>query len=159
MPDSWFEDFDVVVVDEVHLAKAKSISSILEKMVNTKYRFGFTGTLDDVQVHQLVIEGLLGPVKQFIRTKELIDKQYLADLQIKCIMLKYSDETRKYLAAKKNSDYQKEIDFIVSNEKRNDFIVKLALSLKGNTLILFNTIEHGENIFRKIKHRIVTGKQ
>ena len=44
---SFYAQFDVAMVDECHLAKAASISGIMEKCVNTKYRIGATGTIDE----------------------------------------------------------------------------------------------------------------
>lgn len=142
MPKAWFQKFDVVVVDEAHLAKAKSITGIMEKMPDTKYRYGFTGTLDDTQTHKLVLEGLFGMVYQVTQTKTLIDDNTLAGFDIKAVVLQYPDHVRKLVKGKK---YQDEIDFIVRNESRNKFIRNLAWSLKGNTLILFQFVEkHGK---------------
>ena len=45
-PKSWFADFDVFYGDEAHLFKAKSLTTLMNKCVNTKYRIGTTGTLD-----------------------------------------------------------------------------------------------------------------
>ena len=70
-PNDWFDQFDVVIGDEAHLYKAKSLTKIMEKLKNTKYRFGFTGTLDGSQTHKLVLEGLFGPVFQPVTTKNL----------------------------------------------------------------------------------------
>ena len=70
----YFEQFDVVIGDEAHLFKAASLASIMSKLHRCRYRFGFTGTLDGTQTHRLVLEGLFGKSKQFITTKELIDK-------------------------------------------------------------------------------------
>ena len=40
--------------------------------------------------------------------------------------------------------YQEEMDYLVSNDARNIFIVNLVRSLKGNTLVLFQYVEkHG----------------
>jgi len=142
MPKSYFDKFDAVLVDEAHLAKAKSITKILEKMPEAKYRYGFTGTLDESQTHELVLTGLFGPVYQVTQTKKLIDDNTLADFKIKAISLQYPDETRKI---NKNKNYQEEIDWIVKNESRNKFIRNLAWSLPGNTLILFQFVEkHGK---------------
>lgn len=142
MPKDWFEKFDVVIVDEAHLAKAKSLTKILEKMPTTEYRYGFTGTLDDTQTHELVLTGLFGPVYKVTETKKLIDDNTLADFNIKAITLQYSDDTRKI---NKNKSYQEEIDWIVKNEARNKFIRNLAWSLPGNTLVLFQYVEkHGK---------------
>lgn len=150
----WLDQFEMVIVDEAHQAKAKSLTFILETMVNTQYRFGTTGTLDDTQVHKLVIEGLTGPTYKVTETKELIDQKYLADLHIKCIMLRYEDDQRRFLAKKENSAYKDEIKFLISNNKRNEYIANLALSLKGNTLILYQYVDkHGEILYNIINRK------
>lgn len=137
----YFEKFDVVIGDEAHLFKAKSLTNILEKTPHIKYRYGFTGTLDGTQTHKLVLEGLFGPVYQVTKTKELMDNNTLAEFNIKSLILGYPDDVRKL---NKNRTYQEEIDWIVRNEKRNKFIRNLAWSLEGNTLILFQFVEkHG----------------
>jgi len=138
----WFSKFDMVVVDEAHLAKAKSITGIMEKMPDCKYRYGLTGTLDGTQTHKLVLEGLFGAVFDVVKTKTLIDDKTLADFKIKSVVLSYPDAIRK---ANTGKTYQEEIDWIVRNESRNRFIRNLAWSLPGNTLILFQFVEkHGK---------------
>jgi len=150
MPKAWFEQFEAIFVDEAHLAKAKSITGIMEKAPNIKYRYGFTGTLDDSQTHKLVLEGLFGQVYQVTQTKKLIEDNTLAEFDIQAIVLGYSDATRKI---NKNKDYQDEIDWIVRNESRNKFIRNLAWSLKGNTLILFQFVEkHGKVLDPLLQH-------
>ena len=74
LPDEYFEKFDFVIGDEAHNFKAQSLTSILTNCVNAKYRIGMTGTLDGTKTHKLVLEGLFGKARQFITTKELIDK-------------------------------------------------------------------------------------
>lgn len=138
----WFSKFDMVVIDEAHLAKAKSITGIMEKMPDCKYRYGLTGTLDGTQTHKLVLEGLFGAVFDVVKTKTLIDDKTLADFKIKSVVLSYPDVIRK---ANTGKTYQEEIDWIVRNESRNRFIRNLAWSLPGNTLILFQFVEkHGK---------------
>lgn len=138
----WYEKFDVVIGDEAHLFKAKSLTKILEKTPHIQYRYGFTGTLDDSLTHKLVLQGLFGNVYKVTETKKLIDEKTLADFTIKALVLSYSPESRKI---NKSKTYQEEIDWIVCNEARNKFIRNLAWSLKGNTLILFQYVEkHGK---------------
>ena len=138
----WYEKFDVVVGDEAHLFKAKSLISVLEKMVDCKYRYGFTGTLDGSQTHKLVLEGLFGAVYEVTTTKKLIEDNTLAEFGITAITLQYPDAIRKL---NKGKTYQEEIDWIVTNESRNKYIRNLAHSLQGNTLILFQFVEkHGK---------------
>tara|TARA_R110000824_G_scaffold49838_27_gene139749 strand:+ start:2053 stop:3519 length:1467 start_codon:yes stop_codon:yes gene_type:complete len=151
MPKKYFAQYDVVIGDECHLFKAKSLTSIMTKLLNAKYRFGTTGTLDDTQTHQLVLEGLFGRVKKVTTTKELIDKKQLAEFKIKAITLHYPIESAKELSRKK---YQDEIDFLVSNPKRNNFIRNLAVSLNGNTLVLFQYVEkHGKVLYDLIRDK------
>ena len=57
----FFVDYDVVIGDEAHLFKSKSLISIMTKLADAKYRYGFTGTLDGTQTHKWVLEGLFGP--------------------------------------------------------------------------------------------------
>ena len=138
----WFAKFDVVIGDEAHLFKAKSLVSVLEKMPECKYRYGFTGTLDGSQTHKLVLEGIFGSVYEVTRSKKLIDDGTLAEFGITAIVLQYPDEIRKL---NKGKTYQEEIDWIVTNESRNKYIKNLAHSLQGNTLILFQFVEkHGK---------------
>ena len=142
-PNDWFDQFDVVIGDEAHLYKAKSLTKIMEKLKNTKYRFGFTGTLDGSQTHKLVLEGLFGPVFQPVTTKKLIDDKHLADFLIKCITLKYPQDICKRV---KDMKYQDEIDFITTYEPRNKFISRVCEAQEGNTLVLFHLIDHGKTI-------------
>ena len=142
LPQSYFEQYDVIVGDEAHLFKSKSLVSIMTKLGACKYRFGFTGTLDGTQTHRLVLEGLFGAAKQITTTSDLIEQKHLADFSIKAILLRYPEDTRKLI---KTFDYKDEIDWIVTNPQRNKFIKNLALSLKGNTLLLFQFVEkHGK---------------
>jgi len=138
----WFDQFDAVIFDECHQAKAESINLIGQKMTKAWFRIGTTGTLDQAQAHRLSIEGILGPAVQFIQTKNLMNKGLLATLGIDCILLKYSEEEKQSLNKQR---YPDELKWIVANEKRNEFIKNLAISTKGNTLILFNYVEiHGK---------------
>jgi superfamily II DNA or RNA helicase len=142
LPKEFFANFDVVIGDEAHLFKAKSLTSILTKMSGCRYRFGFTGTLDGTETHRLVLEGLFGAVRKVTTTKELIDQKHLADFKIKAIVLSYPDEIRQMIA--RANDYQAEMDYLVRLESRNKFIKNLALSLEGNTLVLYQFVEkHG----------------
>ena len=148
-PRDWFEQFGIVIVDEVHHAKAKSLTGIMEKTTTIKYKFGFTGTLDDIQTNIMVITGLFGPVKKITTSAELMEQGHIAPLRIKAILLDYPDEIKKLAAAYKYSD---EIDYIVRNKARNRFIKNLALSLKGNTLILFQFVDkHGKVLHDSLK--------
>ena len=119
LPAKAFENVGMVIGDEAHQFKAKSLTSIMEKCVNAEYKIGTTGTLDGTQTHQLVLEGLFGPVHRVTTTKALMDSQQLAQLDISILLLKYKEEYCKVISKLK---YQQEIDFIVGYEARNNFI-------------------------------------
>ena len=149
LDQAYFQQFDVVIGDEAHLFKAKSLTSILSKLSSCKYRFGFTGTLDGSQTHKLVLEGLFGAVRQVTTTAELIEQKHLSNFLIKAIILKYPDDIRQQL---RSYDYQAEVDYLVRNDARNRFIKNLALSLEGNTLLLFQFVEkHGKILYELLK--------
>jgi superfamily II DNA or RNA helicase len=145
--DSFFKEFDSVFGDECHLFKAKSLISLIRKMKNTTFRIGTTGTLDNTQAHKLIIEGLFGRCYAVTTTRELIDDNVLSKLSIKTILLKHNTFPKK-------PKYAEEIDWLISNQERNDFIADLASKLKGNVLVLFNFVErHGIPLYNEIKKR------
>jgi len=145
----FFEKYDVIIGDEAHLFKAKSLTSIMTKMINTKYRFGMTGTLDGAEVHELVLEGLFGKIEKIVDTSRLIADKNLASLNIKILVLSHPKEDRKSVL---EGNYQNELEAIVLSEARNKFIRNLTLSLNGNTLLLYALVEkHGKNLFDMIK--------
>ena len=147
MSKKYFKQFGCVIGDEAHMYKAKSLTGIMTKLDQCKYRFGLTGTLDGTQTHRLILEGLFGAVKKVVSTKELIDKKTLANLKIKCILLKHPP-------IRKKMTYVEEFEYIVSNDKRNNFIINLLLHLEGNTLCLFQLVEkHGQILYDKIKDK------
>ena len=150
-PAEYFEQFDFVLGDEAHQFKAKSLTTIMTGLRNASYRIGCTGTIDGTQTHKLVLEGLFGPVYQSTTTAKLIENKQLADFRIKCLVLKYPEETCKL---SRGWDYQAEIDYIVSSKTRNEFIRNLVLSLKGNSLVLFNLVEkHGKQLHKLIEEK------
>jgi superfamily II DNA or RNA helicase len=147
----YFEQFDFVIGDEAHQFKAKSLTTILSGCTNSKYRIGTTGTLDGTHTHKLVLEGLFGPVYKATTTSELIENKQLASFRIKCLILKYPESICK---ESKTWDYNTEIEYIVRNTARNEFIKNLALSLEGNSLILFQFVEkHGKDLHAVIKEK------
>ena len=152
MPKKYFEQFGCVIGDEAHLFKAKSLTGIMTKLHQCRYRIGLTGTLDGSQTHQLVLEGLFGGVEKVITTKELIDKKTLANLKIKCIVLKHSN-------IRERMTYAEELDYIVANEKRMDFVCNLLRHINGNTLCLFQLVEkHGKPLFERLDDERSSGR-
>jgi superfamily II DNA or RNA helicase len=143
LPKQYFARFNVVVGDEAHQFKSKSLISIMTKLCDAKYRFGFTGTLDGSQTHKWVLEGLFGPSYKIIKTDELMQKGHLAKLDIKILLLKHPPNRFEV--------FEDEVQYIINHSKRNNFIKNLTLDLKGNTLVLFSRVEtHGQPLYNLI---------
>jgi len=142
-PRSWFDRFDVVIGDEAHLFKAKSLTTLMSKLHECKYRIGFTGTLDGSNTNQLVLEGVFGRCSQVTKTSELMKSGHVANLKVRVLVLQHKPQTF--------TNYHEEIDYLVSNVERNKFIRRLCQDLEGNTLLLVNYVEkHGDPLYELI---------
>ena len=127
--------------------KAKSLTSIMNKLHDCKYRVGFTGTLDGTETNRLVLEGVFGTVNKVTKTETLIRDGHLSEFQIKVLILKHK--------RKPFDTYQEEMDYLVEHDRRNKFIRNLVCDLSGNTLVLFNYVErHGMPLFELINSKV-----
>jgi superfamily II DNA or RNA helicase len=152
LPRQYFSRFNVVVGDEAHQFKSKSLVSIMTKLSDAKYRFGFTGTLDGTQTHKWVLEGLFGPSYKIIKTDELMKKGHLAQLDIKILLLKHSPHNFE--------TFEDEVQYIINHQKRNKLISNLTLDLKGNSLVLFSRVEgHGKPLYDLINSKKQNNRQ
>lgn len=163
MPAGYFKQFGAVICDEVHLATAQSIKTIMENLTESKYRVGMTGTLDDCQTHHLVLTGLFGKIIRVDHTYKMMERGEVANLEIQMLFLKHPQESCLELEKIKREPYNKngvrfkksptikyqdEMEYIAQNKKRNLFVKNLALNLKGNTLVLFKYVEkHGQQLY------------
>ncbi len=151
MNDKFFSDFGAVFGDEAHLFKSKSLTSIMTKLANCKYRIGLTGTLDGTLTHKLVLEGLFGIASKVTSTKQLMEKKQVANLTVRCLILKHTKENCKGLYEK---TYQDEIQYLVGSQSRNNFIANLCIRGRGNTLCLYQLVEkHGEILYNLINNK------
>ena len=146
-PKRYFDDIDCVIGDEAHLFKSKSLTGIMTKLHNAKYRFGFTGTLDGSKTHKWVLEGLFGDCERVTKTDDLIKSGYLSNFRIKILLCKHAPQHFE--------TYHDEMEYLVEHKGRNNLIKNLVKDIKGNTLVLFNYIEkHGEPLYELINNTI-----
>jgi len=146
-PKRYFDDIDCVIGDEAHLFKSKSLTGIMTKLHNAKYRFGFTGTLDGSKTHKWVLEGLFGSCEKVTKTDDLIKKGHLSNFRIKILVCKHEYQYFE--------DYHSEMEYLVNHKKRNNLIKNLVNDIDGNTLVLFNYVEkHGMPLFDLINTAI-----
>ena len=151
-PKRYFDDIDCVIGDEAHLFKSKSLTGIMTKLHNAKYRFGFTGTLDGSKTHKWVLEGLFGSCEQVTKTDDLIKEGYLSNFRIKILLCKHAPQ---YFET-----YQDEIEYLVEHKGRNNLIKNLVKDLDGNTLVLFNYVEkHGTPLYELINNNVESSRK
>ena len=146
-PKRYFDDIDCVIGDEAHLFKSKSLTGIMTKLHNAKYRFGFTGTLDGSKTHKWVLEGLFGECEQVTKTDDLIKDGYLSKFRIKVLLCKHAPQHFE--------SYHDEMEYLVEHKGRNNLIKNLVKDIEGNTLVLFNYVEkHGQPLYELINSNI-----
>lgn len=148
---TWFHQFGMLLVDEAHGAQAKVVKRIAEASINSFYRIGLTGTLKKDPLFTSTLVGLFGPIRNVITTRELMDRGDVATLHIKALELQYTDRLPKW---KKMEKYHKELEWLFTHQKRNETIVKLMAATKGNTIVFFNRVSHGQLLYDMAKTAI-----
>jgi superfamily II DNA or RNA helicase len=151
MPPEYFEPFHAVIVDEVHEATAKELPRITNHCVNATYRVGMTGHLKDCKIASIQLTALLGKVKTFSKSADLIKRGILAGIDIKGIVLQYDENIRKQFKGKEKVEWQNEVKIIQSIPARKKFLCQLAATRKGNTMVLFKVRDYGRELHRLIK--------
>lgn len=158
MPAEYFKRFEAYICDEAHGADSKCITSIINSIgPRSKFRMGTTGTLDGTKMHEREMQSRFGSTIHRITTKQLMDLGLVARLSIECYKMSYpEDECRLVKDLKK---YDAEIKYIVNHAGRNEWIAEKVANRPGNTLVLFNFIEHGERLVADItKAQAGTGR-
>ena len=134
----FLEGVSTVIVDEVHQAKAEVLKNLLTRNLrNAPIRWGLTGTVPKERFEFESIHASLGPVIGQISAKELQDKGVLAECHVNVVQLVDLPEFK---------GYQEELKYLVTDEKRINYLGKLINTIKqtGNTLILVDRISAGE---------------
>lgn len=150
--------YDVLIEDEVHRQVAEISSEIASSLIDTKYRFGFTGTVPDDPIALYLLIGLFGSIKTYITPGDLIERGLGTPVVIYPIIFNYDNETKNLI---RNCDkWNQQLKFLKEYKPRNDFIVKLSTTLinkKQNTLILYSHTEHGKEIYNLIMEKLYPG--
>lgn len=147
----WFNQFGMLVNDEVHTSTGASITKINNNLYGCEYKIGLTGSLKDGKANVMQYIGLFGPIFKPVTTKKLMEDGQVTELKIKSIFLKYPEELIKKM---QGFDYQKEIKAITSYKKRNLWVTNLAKKLadkKENVFIMFRHVEHGKWLYDELK--------
>ena len=133
-----------VIIDEVHQAKAEVLKKLLtHHLKNSPVRWGLTGTVPKEQFELQSILASIGPVVNQISAKELQDKGVLSKCHVNVVQLV---DTNVY------KNYQEELKFLVTDEKRIEYLGKLVNKIKssGNTLVLIDRLTAGKKLLEII---------
>ena len=161
-PPNFFKQFDIVVTDEAHSAKAKSLDTILKSTFNhATYRFGLSGTYPaDSSAEYLTIQSLMGPKLITVKAKELMEKGLITPVKINAVILNYDEQdfAEQVHSIKKNGGGQKayllEKEYAQKSVRRKIFFRKLVTKFKDNALILFHNIDYGKGLFEYLRDNV-----
>ena len=137
-----------VMVDEVHMAKADALKSLLTgPFSQIPIRWGLTGTIPKATYEQISLLVSLGPVIGKLSAAELQEKGVLAQCHVNIVQLKDSVEF---------TNYQSELKHLLEDEKRLDKIAQLIDKIKdsGNTLVLVDRVNAGRELESRIKDSV-----
>ena len=147
------DNFDVVVVDECHkLASAEKITKLIKKL-KCKHIFGFTGSLPSEQFNEWSLNRIFGPILYHKKSIELRENQFISKVRVVALELEYKNPPHftKSSMSDPTAGYEEEINWLHTNEFRNNIIQKIVDKLDTNTLILVDRIVHGEHLLEFLK--------
>ena len=133
-----------VMVDEVHMAKADALKTLLTGVfAKVPIRWGLTGTIPKAKFEAQSLFVSLGPVISKLSASELQDQGVLAQCHVNIVQLK--DEVEF-------SNYQSELKHLLEDTHRLDAIAQLILKIKetGNVLILVDRVNSGKEIVSRL---------
>ena len=145
------DDIDIFIADECHgYSKGAELNKVF-KFLRTPYRFGLTGTLPESKINEWNVVGKIGPVIFEKKTESLVQGNFVCPFQICIFYIDHKGIKFSFRPDEPTSKYNDEIDYLITNKKRNDTIAKLALKVSKNTIIMVDRILHGEAILRALK--------
>jgi superfamily II DNA or RNA helicase len=132
------QDVVLVMVDEVHMAKADALKTLLTgAFAQVPIRWGLTGTVPKEKYEQVSLFCSLGPVVGKLSASELQEAGHLANCHVNIVQLVDHVEYK---------DYQSELKYLVTTTERVAYMAKLINQIKdsGNTLVLVDRLETGK---------------
>jgi hypothetical protein len=138
--NEFLEDVVCVIVDEVHMAKADALKSLLTGvMAQIPIRWGLTGTIPKDKGEAISLRCSLGEVIGKLSASELQDQGVLAQCHVNILQLMDHSEY---------SNYQSELKYLLESEPRLNYISGLVQKIQqsGNTLILVDRVAPGKRL-------------
>jgi len=149
--EEYLSTVNMALADEVHLAKAVSIKTLLEKCNRAKIRVGVTGSLPKPECDMLSIEGSFSRILHEVKTDELIKKGIISKVDVVQIHFNYPRGTQ----ASCKKDYRKEKEIIQSSPERLAMVSTLIGRHRDgeNLLLIFDELEFGTHYFEALRQR------
>lgn len=144
----FFEDVVCLIVDEVHMAKADVLKTMLTGVFsNVPIRWGLTGTIPKEKLNQVSLLVSLGPVIGKLSASELQDKGVLAQCHVNIVQLKDNVEF---------TNYQSELKHLLEDDNRLDTIAGLVEKVNetGNTLVLVDRVNAGKELVSRLPNAV-----
>lgn len=148
MANFFFDGVVCIIVDEVHMAKADVLKTMLTGVLsNVPIRWGLTGTIPKAEMDKTSILVSLGPVIGKLSASELQDRGVLATCHVNIIQLKDKVEF---------TNYQSELKHLLENEPRLDKIAQLieSINITGNTLVLVDRVNAGKELAKRLPNAV-----
>jgi superfamily II DNA or RNA helicase len=142
--EDFIEDVVCVIVDEVHMAKADALKTLLTSTFShVPIRWGLTGTIPKEDFESQALYVSLGPVVGYLSAAELQERGVLAQCHVNVKQLVDYTEYKTY---------QSELKYLLDNEDRMTYISTMikTISDTGNTLVLVDRISAGHRIVEAI---------
>lgn len=144
MDEFFFDGVVCVIVDEVHMAKADVLKTMLTGVfADIPIRWGLTGTIPKAEMDRVSLLVSLGPVIGHLSASELQEKGVLAQCHVNIVQMKDNKEF---------TNYQSELKHLLENEERLDKIAELIEKVNetGNTLVLVDRVNAGKEIVSRL---------
>ena len=145
----FIEDVVCVMVDEVHMAKADALKTLLTSvMARVPIRWGLTGTVPKEKFESQALLVSLGPVISKLSANELQQQGVLAQCHVNIVQLQDHVEY---------SDYQSELKYLLEESGRLDAMAELIRHVNetGNTLVLVDRTECGRQLVARLGDKSV----
>lgn len=145
----FIEDVVCVIVDEVHMAKADALKTLLSGVMSRiPIRWGLTGTVpkEPYEFKSLLVS--LGPVISHLSASELQDRGVLANCHVNIVQLIDHVEYK---------EYQSELKYLLEESGRLDAMSGLIKTINetGNTLVLVDRVAAGHALVERLGDKAV----
>lgn len=147
--NDFIEDVVCVIVDEVHMAKADALKTLLTGvMSHIPIRWGLTGTVPKEKFESQALLVSLGPVVGKLSANELQQQGVLANCHVNIVQLIDHVEYK---------EYQSELKYLLEESGRLDTMADLInkVNATGNTLVLVDRVAAGHALLERLGDRAV----